>query len=265
MHKIIVIFRVIYYDSLTVGLIAELLSITSCCALKGATTLDINNLKERLKANPFLTLSDVIYQSLFEDIVKLQILPETKLNEKQLADMLGVSRSPVNHALKSLCADGLLKKAGKSLCVVPMKKQECRKLYESRFCLEGYAAYLSASRINKEEIEELEKSIEGFEKIIVNDISAQADHDASFHSIVIKSARNPYISAMYKTTEYQLLRYRNSLSLEVPGELLRSFLQESCRSHKSILNAIKLGFSDTARKEMELHIQTMLDAIGEWK
>ncbi len=228
--------------------------------------MEQKDLKEQLRANPFLALNDIIYQLLFDDIIYLRIPPSSKINEKQIAESLGVSRSPVNTALQRLCDDGLLIKDGrKNLYVAPMEKKECRQLYESRIALEGYAAYLCVFRIEPPQIEHLEQSIEEFERAIIEDITTQAKYDALFHSIIIDSAQNPYIAAMYKTTEYALLRYRNLLCHEVSHDSLCSFLQLSCKSHRAIKDAIKLGFADTARKEMERHIATMLDAIREWK
>lgn len=228
--------------------------------------VDAAALQKRMKAKPFQNLSDVIYEALFDDIIHLHILPGAKLNEKQIADNLGVSRSPVNAALHRLLDDGLLNKdGGKSLQVIPMKKEECRQLYESRISIEGYAVYLSVFRITAEQMQRLEQSIVNFERVIEHSIADQADFDAEFHKIIIEASQNPFIMKMYQVTELPLLRYRNSLRDVVSHDILRSILRQSCKSHRAVLNAMKLGFADTARTEMERHITMMLDAISEWK
>lgn len=84
-----------------------------------------HELDEMLAENPFLVLSDVIYQSLYNDIIQLKMPPDSRLNESKIAEELGISRSPVKSALSKLEKDGLVyKKSGKILAVSWMTKED---------------------------------------------------------------------------------------------------------------------------------------------
>jgi len=225
----------------------------------------IEGVKRQIEKNPFSILSEVVYEELFHDIINLELQPDDKVNENQIAIELGISRTPVNQALQRLLSEGLLvKRSSRRLCVAPMKKSECRELYESRLAIEGYAAYLCTKMATPQIIKQLEDSIRYFRTTVMTTMENQADADAAFHQIIVRSTRNRYLEQMYMTTENFLLRYRNLLTHKLPPERLRPILIESCNSHQAILNAIKLGFSDIARNEMERHISTMIDALLEW-
>ena len=114
-------------------------------------------LSEEMSRNPFLVLGDFIFDSLYRDIITLRIPPGSKLNESRIASELGVSRTPVKHAVTQLISMGLVRKKDEKLSVVsPMGKDESRSLYEARIAIEGYAAYLAASRISVEQLNMLE-------------------------------------------------------------------------------------------------------------
>ena len=57
--------------------------------------IDRQTLHKKIEENPFLVLEDVIYHSLRNDIIELQLTPGSKLNESKLAEDLGISRSPI--------------------------------------------------------------------------------------------------------------------------------------------------------------------------
>lgn len=226
-----------------------------------------SELDKRIADNPFAALSDAIYNGLYEDIIFLRITPGMKLNESKIADELGVSRTPVKRALARLAHDKLLLKKGGSISVVsPMAKQESRQLYEARIAIEGYAAFLAASRISPEQLEELDGLARRYAEIGKNlDPATYAECDHRFHAVIIAASGNAYIVGIYGSIESRLLHYRHCLLHEIGLERLQPILHAASRHHLAVFNALKLGFADIARSEMERDIGGMNDVFSEWK
>ena len=83
-----------------------------------------HELDEMLAENPFLVLSDVIYQSLYNDIIQLK-MPRITTERKQDRGRTGDKQKPVKSALSKLEKDGLVyKKSGKILAVSWMTKED---------------------------------------------------------------------------------------------------------------------------------------------
>lgn len=226
-----------------------------------------DELQELVGQNPFLVLSETIYQGLYADIIHLRLPPGTRLNESKLAEELGVSRTPVKKALARLAADSLLLKKGGTISVVsPMAKAESRRLYEARIAVEGYAAFLAAGRIRPEALERLEELTAQYQEIgrsLKAETYAECDHQ--FHAVIIAAAGNAYIERMYESIESRLRHYRHCLLYAIGRERLQPILSQAARHHQVIFNALRLGFADQARLEIERDIGGMNDVFSEWR
>ncbi len=224
-------------------------------------------LREKLDRNPFLALGEAIYQTLYEGIIFLRLPPGTKLNESKLAEELGVSRTPVQKALSRLGRDNLLLKKGGNISVVsPMAKEESRRLYEARIAVESYAAFLAAARIQPEELDRMEKLVAQYQEIgLALDPDTYAECDHQFHAIIIAASRNAYIGRMYESLESRLLHYRHCLLHAIGRERLQPILARAARHHQVIFNALKMGFADIVRAEIERDIGGMTDVFSEWR
>ena len=83
------------------------------------------------------TLSDEVYERLRDEIVKGLIRPNERLVELDLAERLGVSRTPVRESLKRLSAEGLIHGGRHHLVVREHAPEEIREIYESRAALKA--------------------------------------------------------------------------------------------------------------------------------
>lgn len=225
------------------------------------------DLDQILADNPFASLSEVIYKALYESIIFLRIAPGSKLNESKIADELGISRTPVKKALGRLADDKLLMKKGGSISVVStMAKEESRRLYEARIAVEGYAAFLAASRISQSQLAELERLAAQYAEIGLRlDPATYAECDHRFHAVIIAASGNDYISRMYQGLESRLLHYRHCLLHEIGPARLQPILAQAARHHQTVLNALKLGFADIAKAEIERDIGGMNNVFSEWR
>ena len=101
-----------------------------------------------LPLNTVPALIDQVHDRLLAAIVDGTLAPGQRLTQESVAEMLGVSRQPVSHALQVLKRRGLLIEHGKrGLMVAPVEAQRVRDLYQVREALDGMAASLAAQRV----------------------------------------------------------------------------------------------------------------------
>src|ERR1035438_1442911 len=98
-------------------------------------------------------LSQVAHERLRLDVLSGVLRPNQRLVEKELSELLGMSRTPVRDALVVLEVDGLVDRGKHGWTVHEYSREELVAIYEVRGALEGYAARLSRSeerRVGKE-------------------------------------------------------------------------------------------------------------------
>jgi DNA-binding GntR family transcriptional regulator len=179
--------------------------------------------------------------------------------EIQLAEELGVSRTPVREALRNLELEGFIVMVPrKGAYVADLSIKDIVDVFEIRAALEGLAAGLAAERITGEELEEMERLlVEKGESIKQNDFSRLVAVDTKFHETIYKASRNDRLSTIISNLREQIQRFR-STSLSYPGRM-----KESLEEHRGILEAIEARDSQTARQLAQEHIENAENAFIE--
>lgn len=105
-------------------------------------------LQQYIKANPKWKLKDVVVQLMYDQIINLKILPATKLNINQLAQNLGISRTPVAEAVGELMEKGLIvnRDDNPGYYVMNLNINDMIDLYRVRTALECEAAAVCTER-----------------------------------------------------------------------------------------------------------------------
>jgi DNA-binding GntR family transcriptional regulator len=99
-----------------------------------------------LSSSPILI--DRVYQHVLEAIADVTLQPGQRIRQSELAEMLGVSRQPVSHALHLLKRQGLVQESGrKGFEVAPIDADRIRQLYEVRAAMDALAAGRAAARV----------------------------------------------------------------------------------------------------------------------
>src|SRR5574344_435999 len=115
--------------------------------------------------NDYLPLRDVVFNTLRQAILKGELKPGERLMEIQLANKLGVSRTPIREAIRKLELEGLvLMIPRKGAEVAQITEKSLRDVLEVRKALEQLAVSLSCDRIKEEEIEELKLAAKNFRR-----------------------------------------------------------------------------------------------------
>ena len=118
-----------------------------------------NDLKVNM--NEYLPLRDVVFNTLRQAILKGELAPGERLMEIQLAERLGVSRTPIREAIRKLELEGLvLMIPRKGAEVAKISEKSLRDVLEVRRSLEELAIELACQRMTEEEINSLEQTQE---------------------------------------------------------------------------------------------------------
>jgi DNA-binding GntR family transcriptional regulator len=109
----------------------------------------------------FQTREEFVAHRLREAILVGQLKPGDRLDQNEIAELLGVSRSPVREALRTLAAEGLVDVfPHRGAAVAELSVDELEEIFLIRRTLEGMAARLSALSMDDNEIAELETILE---------------------------------------------------------------------------------------------------------
>ena len=155
-------------------------------------------------------LREVVLESLREAIKNEILEPGERLMEIQLADALGVSRTPIREALRKLELEGFIVMVPrKGAYVADISLKDITDIMEIRLALEELAAGLAADRITEEELEQMECSlVEKREAISQGDMERLVEVDTQFHEALYQASRNERLVAMLNNLREQIQRFR---------------------------------------------------------
>ena len=199
----------------------------------------------------YIPLRDIVFQKLREAIVTGQLKPGERLMEIKLANMMGVSRTPVREAIRKLQTEGLvIMNARRGAVVAPINARNMREYLEIRKALESLAGELASAKADDEAIDRLRFINNVMRQAVVNnDISTITEQDVEFHEKITEIADNTHLRAMLDQIKEHLYRYRLEFIKELDD---RSVLVEE---HDRIIAAIAEGDAKGAGREIEKHIE----------
>ncbi len=200
--------------------------------------------------NEYLPLRDVVFNTLRQAILKGELEPGERLMEIQLAERLGVSRTPIREAIRKLELEGLvLMIPRKGAEVARISEKSLRDVLEVRRSLEELASELACLRMTEEEVEELEEAQRAFtEAVASKDVMLIAETDEVYHDIIYKGTKNSRLVQIINNLREQMYRYR--LEYIKDADKRQILLIE----HENILKAVKGGRLAEAKAAMREHI-----------
>lgn len=164
----------------------------------------------KVTMNEYLPLRDVVFNTLRLAILKGELEPGERLMEIQLAERLGVSRTPIREAIRKLELEGLvLMIPRKGAEVAKISEKSLREVLEVRRSLEELAIELACQRITEEELKELEKAKTAFaEATQKGDPMEIAESDEHFHYLIYQATVNSRLVQILNNLREQMYRYR---------------------------------------------------------
>lgn len=164
---------------------------------------------------PRQSLHQEVANRLRQRIIEGDIAPGAKLNERQLCEVMDVSRTPLREAIKMLAAEGLVELLpNRGAAVAQLDEQDVIDTFEVIAGLEGLSGELAAQRITAEELSEIRAL--HFEMCAAHarrDLPTYYRLNAAIHERINAAARNPVLAQTWRTVNarLQVLRFRSNL------------------------------------------------------
>ncbi len=173
--------------------------------------------------------------------------PGDRLVESELAERLGVSRTPVREALQRLETQSMLSRDGRSLIVASLDHNQLAELYVVRTELEGLAARLAARHATDEEVRLLRAMVEE-DRALVKDPQGLARANKRFHRQIHLASHNRFLVQQLDLVHRSMaLMATTSLAAEGRSEVALS-------EHDKIVSAIEAHDGDAAYAALRQHI-----------
>jgi len=164
----------------------------------------------KVNINEYLPLRDVVFNTLRQAILKGELKPGERLMEIQLAQRLGVSRTPIREAIRKLELEGLVTMVPrKGAEVAQITEKSLRDVLEVRKALEELAMQIACDKISDVTIEDLEVALEEFKSAISSkELTAIAEADVNFHDVIYNATQNDKLISILNNLREQMYRYR---------------------------------------------------------
>lgn len=210
---------------------------------------------EVTKAAAAERISDVVYSFVRTNIDEGRIRPNEMLIEFEIADELGVSRSPVREALQRLVADGLVDLVRRRWIVHEFTETEVVEIYEARSVLEAGAAKMAASAITSEQRQELERFRASFELHMQGDLEQRVYRNNEFHSFVVQCANSSRLE------RFCTMNNTYHFNFDLARLYSREDLIASATQHIELIDAVLGGDGERASHVAETHVLESLAMV----
>lgn len=205
------------------------------------------------------SLKQQAYEAIKEAILTLRFKPGDALVEADLAERLGVSKTPVRDALSDLEKEGLVVRVlHKGTYVSKITKRDICEIFELRAVLEGLAARLATANITAEDLDALQALLrEQDESLARGDIAQASLCNRRFHAAIIKKAGRHRLLDILTHLEDHTQRFR------VLSDHLHGRLNKSTGEHARVLDAFRQGDAEAAERAMRAHLHSVLDDLAQ--
>jgi DNA-binding GntR family transcriptional regulator len=203
-----------------------------------------------LRVSKKKSLREEVYQSLKKSILHGRLKGGQRLIEEQLADQVGISRTPVREAFHKLERDELVTRLPKGgFAVREFTKEDVEEIFGIRSALESYAAYLATLHMAPDKISILEKKLKESE-----DALEKGDDDKvvqlhnEFYDLLYKSCRSKKLAEMIDSFRDYFYRYRSALLRTENG------LTYTNQYHRQMLEAMRKKNPRLAERLVRTHL-----------
>lgn len=209
--------------------------------------------------NEYLPLRDVVFNTLRKAILRGELKPGERLMEIQLANKLGVSRTPIREAIRKLELEGLvLMIPRKGAEVAQITEKNMQDVLEVRKALEELSVQLACERITPEQVEEMKMAAEDFRKVLKSgDVTKIAEADVKFHDIIFAATNNQRLITLLNNLREQMYRFRVEYLKQ--KECYPQLLEE----HDKLIALISGGEVEEACELMVCHIDNQASTVSD--
>lgn len=209
---------------------------------------------------PALALSDLAHKAMMGMLLSGELAPNEVVTERQIAQQLGISRTPLREAVRRLEGERLLERQRSGALVVrALPIEEFMHILNVRRLVEGEAARLAAGRVPAADLEQvkarLEEALKLPEGVITPELAA-TDHD--LHALIADACGNPVIRQIIRDLRTRTAMFRFGR--------LPTRRASVCAEHLAIVDALMAGDAPRAQQAMHEHVDqvrlTILARLG---
>ncbi|MBS4209370.1 GntR family transcriptional regulator [Bacillus sp. FJAT-50079] len=203
-----------------------------------------------IKTEQIKSLRDVVLESLREAIVTGRFKPGEHLKERELAEIMGVSTTPIKEAFRMLGYEGLVETIPrKGTFVSELAETSIQEVQMLRASIEGLCAKLAAVKLTEEQAEQLSEQINYMEQLLSENKAEQlVEENTKFHQLIREAASNPMISQILENISSFDQAFRKRALME------KNELYDGFNEHKQIYEAIISKNPDQAEAVTKQHI-----------
>ncbi len=213
-------------------------------------------MQDQFKFTPIETVAqpqirDKVYEQLKRAILNGYMQPGERLIERKLAELLGVSRTPVREAIRVLELEGLVAHFPRvGVVVTQVSDIEVMEIYRIRAVLEGLCARMAAEKVKPQEVEQLTELLAKIEEYAKGSQMEKLEQThQSFNDVIYRAADSQRLYSMIITLVEHINRYTR-VGYSHPGRI-----EEANREHRQLLEAIKIGNGSLAESLAREHIE----------
>jgi DNA-binding GntR family transcriptional regulator len=215
------------------------------------------NGNDSLAAIPGVTLAESLRQKLEGAIAAGHIEPGSRLDEQEIAQRFGVSRTPVREAFRLMAANNLVELRGRQGATVrAIKAQALIEMFQVMAELEGLCARLAARRVSQAwrvGIPEVHQRLVAAGE--TGDIDVFYDINQEFHEAIYEASRNAFLADQTRKLRNQVAAYRRRVT-RMPNRIA-----DTLREHEAIMQAILAHDPERAHATMRDHVNLLGDNL----
>jgi DNA-binding GntR family transcriptional regulator len=208
---------------------------------------------------PLKTLHQTVAERIYQMIIKGELSMGQKLIEAELCDTLGVSRTPLREALRSLSSEGLIELIpNKGAFIRKPSIDEIREMFEAMSILEGLCGRIALDNMTARDLQKLEEFHERLEEqYAVQDIKKYAQTNLKFHTYLREMLNNETLGKILNGLRRKILMFRYR-QLYLNGRF-----DESIKEHRHIIQAFRKRDPFAVEHAMKLHLINQCERLVE--
>ncbi|WCK56626.1 GntR family transcriptional regulator [Aneurinibacillus sp. Ricciae_BoGa-3] len=202
-------------------------------------------------------LSNLIKESITEDIMRGRLRSGDKLIEAKYAEEFGTSRAPIREAFYLLTLEGIAKKIPRKGTVV---QGYSREEIGDVLAIRGFIEDLALQRIKQPNIADCLNTLDEIVNQMEHNLKDKAEYarlNYNFHYQFILASENEVINDLYTRIGAPLL------SLQTMSFIEEQSIRNSYKEHRSIIGHLRSGDIEQARKQLQAHNNAVLPRIAQ--
>lgn len=210
------------------------------------------------KINESISLKDRAYGAIKDAILTLQLEPGTPIVETQLAEELGISKTPVRDALQELEREGFVTRVPfKGTYVTEVTPEDLTDVFQLRAVMEGLAARRATPFFSPEELDHVDECLTAAEAALADgDLALCSQRGKALHDAIIDKADSQRLASIIRNLDDHVQRFR-LMSDQISGRL-----HKSVEEHRLVLDALREQDPRAAERAMRDHLESVLQDLS---